>query len=131
MLPLDNAPLAHVDESIVDFTTRRNHDHIGNASWPWSLGRLLQPGRHLGLARLVDGDDIVEDIAVRLLDCRDGRLDLGPSERIKGMGEVFWHNGAHREVREVSWTGFMKASSDTASCLDKASVQEKGYSCYL
>ena len=106
MLPLRDSSRSHVDESIVDLAARRNDDDISDASRSRCLGRLLQPGRHLGLARLVERDNVEEYIAVRLLDCGDGRLDLAEGEGIKGVGGGFWDYGTHCEAWGQAWRDY-------------------------
>lgn len=68
-------------------TSALGDDHdIGHTSGPGRL-RVGEPRHHLGLARLLQGDDIEEEVfAMGLLDDGDGLLDLGSREGVEGMG---------------------------------------------
>ena len=84
-----------VDQAIVHLSTLGNDNHVGDTLWPRRCCGVLEPCRHLGLARLVEGNNIEEEvIAMLLLDHRDRHLDLRRRERVERVREV-GVDGAH------------------------------------
>ena len=87
-IPLGDFGLGQVDQAVVYPAARSNHGHVGNALGARGGVWGRQPCRHLGLARLLQGHDVEEDIAVGLLDSGNGRLDLVQCEGVERMGNV-------------------------------------------
>jgi hypothetical protein len=95
MLPLDDLALLQVYQPVVHLPARCDDNDICNPDWQRGTVGLLEPGLHLGLARLMERDNVEVDIAVGFLDCCYGCLDLGEGQGIKGMRNFGFWNGTH------------------------------------
>lgn len=86
VLPFDNLLLIQIDYAVVDLALWSNGDDIGTAGRPRCLFRVCEPGQHLGLARLIQGDSIETERAILLPDQGDNCVDFGGREGIEGVG---------------------------------------------
>lgn len=85
-LPVRNGAQLEIDQAIVYLAAGSNDDDVCYSCRPGSLGRVSQPGRHVGLTRLVQRNNVEEDMAMSLLDDGDCSLDLVKRERVEGVG---------------------------------------------
>lgn len=86
VLPFDNLLLVQIDDAVVDLALWRNGDDIGTAGRTRCLLGVCEPGQHLGLARLIQGDGMEIERAIFLPDQGDGRVDFGGRQGIEGVG---------------------------------------------
>lgn len=97
-LPVGDAARLEVDEAIIDGAARGNDDNVCYSGGSRRAHWVGQPGLHFLLARLVQRDDVEEDIAMRLLDDGDGGLDLVVGERVERVWER--HDGGAEGWRQ-------------------------------
>jgi hypothetical protein len=88
LLPLGHLLDLEVNKTIIDLAVRKDDDNISNSSRTVAVGRMLEPSKHLSLARLVQRDDVeVAWSGMVLLDNVDGSRDLIGRERIERVRE--------------------------------------------
>lgn len=81
-VPLNNPFIGKINKSITDSTAWCNNAYICNTTGPNTGGPIFQPLGHFGLARLVEVDDVEENILMcGPHDC-DGHLNLCRGQRV-------------------------------------------------